>query len=305
MVAEDHVGIVCPSPDGPITWDKTGPMTDSASDDYIHRPTHPMFDQMCSYKFAMHFKKILKTQRKAPVQNNKPNGDIERSDDNNDCSDSDVGASNEKCDDDDSCENIHELGSDNEDDERDGCGENDDEDYDDFFEGPHYDKKKYSFANSHPGQKFSHVAVLKKMVIPKVFLPKGKLCNVEDLDLQNKHPCEFTQQKREDYSKQALLMFYPHRKLADIMLDESHWKLFFRELELYRSDQPTVFWKKGFQILQNIQDRDTMEKKLKRVKDPIAQETVCKQPDECENKTKTRDASDQLPDILDFCSTQQ
>ena len=48
-----------------------------------------------------------------------------------------------------------------------------------------------------------------------------------------------------------------------------------------------------------------MEKKLKRVKDPIAQETVYEQPDECENKTKTKDASDQLPDILDFCSTQQ
>ena len=147
--------------------------------------------------------------------------------------------------------------------------------------------------------------MLKKMVIPKVFLPKGKLCNVEDLDLQNKHPCEFTQQKREDYSKQALLMFYPHQKLADIMLDESHWKLFFRELELYRSDQPTVFWKKGFQILQNIQDQNTMEKKLKGVKGPIAQETVCEQPDKCKNETKTKDTSDQLPDILDFCSTLQ
>ena len=85
----------------------------------------------------------------------------------------------------------------------------------------------------------------------------------------------------------------------------TEWTPYFRELELYRSDRPTVFWKKGFQILQNIQDRATMEKRLKRVKDPIAQETVCKQPDECENETKTKDASDQLPDILDFCSVQQ
>ena len=27
VAANNHVGIVCPSPDGPITWDKTGPMT--------------------------------------------------------------------------------------------------------------------------------------------------------------------------------------------------------------------------------------------------------------------------------------
>ena len=107
---------------------------------------------MCSYKFTLHFKKILKTQKKAPIKNNKSNGDIERSDDNNDYSDSDVGASNEKCDDDDSYENIHDLGSNNKDDECDGCGESDDEDYDDFFEGPRYDTKKYSFANSHPVQ---------------------------------------------------------------------------------------------------------------------------------------------------------
>ena len=48
-----------------------------------------------------------------------------------------------------------------------------------------------------------------------------------------------------------------------------------------------------------------MDKKLKPMKDPIAQETVCEQPDKCEKETKTKDASDQLPDILDFCSTQQ
>ena len=32
----NHVGIECPSPDGPITWDKTGPMTQKSSTHCFH-----------------------------------------------------------------------------------------------------------------------------------------------------------------------------------------------------------------------------------------------------------------------------
>ncbi len=64
--------------------------------------------------------------------------------------------------------------------------------------------------------------------------------------------------------KMALLMFYPSRQLNDIKCDGSYWKMFHNELEKHISKEDMVFWKKGFEILQNIQDRSTLEKHIKR-----------------------------------------
>ena len=47
-----------------------------------------------------------------------------------------------------------------------------------------------------------------------------------------------------------------------------------------------MFWNKGFQILQNIQDRMTLTNKLMRAKDPITKKTVCKEPDKAEKSQK-------------------
>ena len=41
----------------------------------------------------------------------------------------------------------------------------------------------------------------------------------------------------------------------------------------------TIFWKKGFEILQNIQDRDTLQKQMRHARDPICMVTVNKKPD--------------------------
>ncbi len=45
--------------------------------------------------------------------------------------------------------------------------------------------------------------------------------------------------------------------------------MFHNEVEKHINKEDTVFWKKGFEILQNIQDRSTLEKHVKRARDPI------------------------------------
>jgi hypothetical protein len=44
--------------------------------------------------------------------------------------------------------------------------------------------------------------------------------------------------------------------------------MFQNELEKHINKEDTVFWKKGFEIFQNIQDRSTLEKHVQRARDP-------------------------------------
>ena len=57
-------------------------------------------------------------------------------------------------------------------------------------------------------------------------------------------------------------MFYPFRKLEDLKTNGSYWNTFSNQLKKYIEQNGTKFWKKGFEILQNIQDRLTMDKHL-------------------------------------------
>jgi hypothetical protein len=63
--------------------------------------------------------------------------------------------------------------------------------------------------------------------------------------------------KREMYAKIALLTFYLFQQLNDLKYDGSYWKMFHHDLEKHINNEDTVFWKKGFEILQNIHDRST------------------------------------------------
>jgi hypothetical protein len=56
--------------------------------------------------------------------------------------------------------------------------------------------------------------------------------------------------------------------------------MFHNELKKHINKDDTVFWKKGFEVLQNIQDRSTLEKHIKHAQDPILITTKTK------NKTK-------------------
>ena len=82
------------------------------------------------------------------------------------------------------------------------------------------------------------------MGCPKVFIPKGKLCKIEELKMSDKRVSDETKDLRELYAKFALLMFYPNRKLVDLKRHGSYWKLFEQELDSYREGNKTTFWKK-------------------------------------------------------------
>ncbi len=78
-------------------------------------------------------------------------------------------------------------------------------------------------------------------------------------------------------------------------------KMFHNELEKHINKEDTVFWKKGFEILQNIQDRSTLEKHIKRARDPISITTKNEKPNETNSRqTKSSTGSSNIIDILDM-----
>ena len=59
-------------------------------------------------------------------------------------------------------------------------------------------------------------------------------------------------------------------------------------------------WKKRFEILQNIQDRSTLEKHVKRARDPISTITKNEKPNESiGTQTKSTKRNSNISDILD------
>jgi hypothetical protein len=77
--------------------------------------------------------------------------------------------------------------------------------------------------------------------------------------------------------------------------------MFNNELEKHINKEDTVFWKKGFEILQNIQDRSTLEKHIKHARDPILITTKNKKPNKTNCKqTKSPIGSSNVIDILDM-----
>ena len=107
---------------------------------------------------------------------------------------------------------------------------------------------KIAFIKSHPGFHFSYLRKRTKFVIPKVYIPKDRLCTIGLLNIHVKDVDEQTIQLREHYAKMALLMFYPYRTKADLTIRNSHWKLFYREPTRHTSGSTTKFWPKGFRF---------------------------------------------------------
>jgi hypothetical protein len=58
--------------------------------------------------------------------------------------------------------------------------------------------------------------------IPRVALPKEKLCPLKDLQLNTTKPTEESFDKRETYAKMALLMFYWFRSFNDLTIKGSY-----------------------------------------------------------------------------------
>jgi hypothetical protein len=158
----------------------------------------------------------------------------------------------------------------------------------------------YEFSDSHPGYKFSHLSKLKHSAMSRIALPQNKLCSLEELELQRTNSTEKSHDKQEMYAKMALLMFYPYQKLNDMTDDGSYWKMFHEEFQCHLLKKYTKFWEKGFEILQNIEDRATLQKHVKHARDLISMVTINKKPDEA-NKNQT-DFSDinQVVDIIEI-----
>ncbi len=94
-------------------------------------------------------------------------------------------------------------------------------------EGNHYEVRgvrRYKFNQSHPECKFSYLTELKQPTIPRIALPKDKLCALNELQLNAKNPTKDSIDKCEMYAKMALLMFYPFCQLTDLTCKKSYWK---------------------------------------------------------------------------------
>jgi hypothetical protein len=106
---------------------------------------------------------------------------------------------------------------------------------------------------------------------------------MEELQLHLTNPTEGLLNSCEMYAKMALLMFFPFQQLTDLICLGSYRKKVHQELTSCQKKDKKI-WKNGFQILQNIQDRLTLQKHVRRPRDPISMKTVNEKP----NKTKKR-----------------
>ena len=108
-------------------------------------------------------------------------------------------------------------------------------------------------------------------------LPQNKLCSLEELELQHTNSTEKSHDKQEMYAKMALLMFFLYRKLNDRTDDGCYWKKIHKELQCHLLKKYTKLWEKeGFEILQNIEDRATLQKHVKCARDPMSMATINK-----------------------------
>ena len=87
-------------------------------------------------------------------------------------------------------------------------------------------RKRHYFLEDHPGHFYAYLKRRKLIVIPKVSMKEDMLCDIAALALDDDSPSESVLISRENYAKQALMMFYPHRTIDDIMLNGRFWSKF-------------------------------------------------------------------------------
>jgi hypothetical protein len=66
------------------------------------------------------------------------------------------------------------------------------------------------------------------------------------------------------------------------------------------SSKKKTFWGKGFEILQNIENRSALQKLVKHARDPISMVTINKKPDEANKNQRDFSDIDQVADILEM-----
>jgi hypothetical protein len=156
-----------------------------------------------------------------------------------------------------------------------------------------------TFSAGHPGRLYTSCQKREHIVIPTVSYVKNSMCMLQDLDLHGENPPEQSHHIRERYAKTALLQFYPYRNAGDLLQEGSYWKLFKQELTKKRNGTTTKFWDKGFEILQNVNDRLTIQRAGKRPLDEVDRTTKCNDEFNTGTKKRKRDEESDFMDISD------
>ena len=89
---------------------------------------------------------------------------------------------------------------------------------------------EFPFQFDHPGRRYCYLKKSQKLKIPKISMPKGMICDLEELELDQLEPSDNAVEKRENYAKVALILFYPYQDKEIFQLDDhsSLWNnLFF------------------------------------------------------------------------------
>jgi hypothetical protein len=137
---------------------------------------------------------------------------------------------------------------------------------------------RYKFCETHPGYEFSYLMKLKHPTIPRIALPKEKLCPLEDLQLNTTKPTEESFDKCEIYEKKHYWCSIHLDLWLTSPLKEATGKKSLRSYKGILNVRSPNFQKKDFRILQNINDRMTLQKQLKRDNDAIYMTTKIENP---------------------------
>ena len=142
-------------------------------------------------------------------------------------------------------------------------------------------------------------------------MDKGKLCLLKDLNIGCVDPDEITKENRERYAKTALMLFSPFRELADLNTNGSYWATFDNLRSVHYSlkeDEPsryisynmTSFWTKGFDILENMEDKFAIEGSHQRAIDPLTESTSCRG-GTTDAKDEESNKEEEIKDISFYC----
>ncbi len=88
--------------------------------------------------------------------------------------------------------------------------------------------------------------------------------------------------------------------MKDLKVDGSYFRQFHKQLQCHLKQKNTKLWENGFEPLQNIEDRATLQKHVTRARDPITMVTINTNQDEATKKTKQIPDVDQVVDILEM-----
>ena len=188
-------------------------------------------------------------------------------------------------------------------------------------------RSSLAFLDGHPGYGFAYLKKNRFFKIPMISMEKNKLCLIKDLQLECTTPDESTAIIRETYAKTALMLFAPFRKLTDLKTDDSYWATFdglrrahydlpadtrisvelnngFNSQAMAPDDHirynGTLFWKKGFDILHNIEDKYAVEESHQRAVDHLTKSTACRGVTaDIANAKQNKD--EKIKDILFYC----